>query len=428
MCRRSCGRGHAYQHRRGGTGARGGWEKTRVSGNEAIDGYDVTVDANGTTNVIWAGEGGDGPRQAVRVRTRAADGSWSEPQVLAEKASGFDDFQEPVIAATAAGGAAAAWIDASGSTPRIMARVKPAGGSWGAAEQVANAKGISQLRIAGAASGHVMLVWRQDDGIHASRYTPANGWSAPRTLSSSGANPDVAINDTGVAYAAWSQKSNSSAPDRIRARYSTPGGAWSTFATLSSSDRRADEPAVAVDQNGSGMVVWSQRRAPAVIQEAHRPVGSTWTKTVTISNTKRTSIEPDVVLDARGSAVAVWQVRLAGGDTWSYEVDANSRPSGGKWGTARRLDVEAMNPMVGMDGQGNATAVWHKDGYYPCGLVAAEKPAGKSWAVPKQVANGIDTWSKEYAVGADGTAAAVIYDHNGQDGDWDHPIYAFVRP
>src|SRR5690606_34017532 len=259
------------------------WDKTTTlsDSGDFVSGFDVTVDDNGTTTAIWAVDYSTrDDLQSIQVRTRPADGEWTASETLAEKPfeSGKDVLRDPGVAATTAGSVIAAWVEETDTNDRVVAAQKQAGGSWSEPRQVTSAGNISQLRIAGSASGHAMLVWRQDNGIHASRYTPDNGWSAAKTLSSSGTDPDVAINASGVAYAAWSQSSGSSTPDRIRARYSTPGGAWSSFATLSQADRKAEKPAVAVDKQGSGMVVWRQFLSSSRILESHRPAGKSWTK------------------------------------------------------------------------------------------------------------------------------------------------------
>ena len=92
------------------------------------------------------------------------------------------------------------------------------------------------------------------------------------------------------------------------------------------------------------------------------------TPPVTISSTHINASDPRVAIDANGDAVAVW--------VENNLVKAATKPVNMNWSTAVTLSgTGATTPRVVSDTNGNATAVWAENGV----IKAATKPFGGNW-------------------------------------------------
>lgn len=393
--------------------AQGGWTATHdlhADPLDSIDEYDVAVSPAGTTTALWDAYDGE---VTIKVASRTRGGAWSEPETLAEGEWSTLTAGSVVSAATG-GTVVASWLDET-STNRfeVRAAVKRPGEEWAASDVVATAASVHSPKLVGDASGHVLLVWNQTDGVYASRLSGST-WSAPVAISTVRATQlDVAMDRTGAAYVAWLQKS--SGYTRVRAARGSVNGLWGTVTAISPSDRSAADVAVAVDAQGSGMAVWSVPSGSIqIVQEAHRPSGGSWTTPVRVSDTSTSATVPDVALTPNGSAVAVWQARPSSG---LRRVITARRPSGGSWGGRQTLSTAGVLPKIGMDATGDATATWADDSDFdwPGGLTAADRPVNGQWSAPVSTPWGSTTGRQRLAVGANGTVAAVVAGYSGED-------------
>jgi hypothetical protein len=90
---------------------------------------------------------------------------------------------------------------------------------------------------------------------------------------------------------------------------------------------------------------------------------------------------PAIALAARGDAVAVWaEGRLEGGSP-VYSIHAAVRPSSGHWQAPSTLAQDGLNPLVALDGAGDAVTAWESSSGVPVAL----RPANAVWSVPASV-------------------------------------------
>jgi hypothetical protein len=123
-------------------------------------------------------------------------------------------------------------------------------------------------------------------------------------------------------------------------------------------------------QSGTGLEAFS-------VEVCTSSNGVTWTGPTVIG----LGVAPAVALAPNGRAVVVWQ----GGPATSPNVQASVMPPGGVWSAPVIVSNQPGHPTIGMDGAGNAIAVWSAP--TQSGPVeTASLPAGGSWTAPVSLA------------------------------------------
>jgi len=260
--------------------------------------------------------------------------------------------------------------------------------------------------------------------LAATRAGAAPAWLAPVNLSAAGldtsaANPEVALDAQGNAVAVWERYDGK---DKIVQSAVRPAGsgAWQAPVNLSEPGGNARSPMIAVDPQGDAVAVWErtnveeEKEEEAVVQGAVRPAGSgAWGPPVNLSATgpKHRAANPRVVLDPQGNAVAVWErssgenyivqsaIRQSGSTTWQPAVDlSESGP-------------ELKSPMVAVDPQGNAVAVWERFNKETKEKIiqSSVRPAGSgAWQAPTDISKtGGSAREPQIALDPQGNAVAV---------------------
>ena len=122
-----------------------------------------------------------------------------------------------------------------------------------------------------------------------------------------------------------------------------------------------------------------------------------WASPVTLSAASVDASDPQIVIDSNGNATAAW--------VENGVVKTSSQPVGGSWGTAGTLSGSgASNPRLTVDGSGNVTAVWIES----TGVVtSADFLFGSSWGSSNAVSD-VGASNLEFAVdSATGDVVAV---------------------
>jgi PKD repeat protein len=140
---------------------------------------------------------------------RPAGGDWSDPDDLSDASQ---NAAEPDVAIDEAGEAVAVWTRSNGTNDIVQGAVRPAGGDWGAPDDLSASgqHGTSPVVAANVAVGAVAL-WDRPDGSHlrvqaAVRPPNDDEWSNPDTLSATGENAgfgEVALDAAGNAIAVF---------------------------------------------------------------------------------------------------------------------------------------------------------------------------------------------------------------------------------
>src|SRR5947209_1904190 len=125
---------------------------------------------------------------------------------------------------------------------------------------------------------------------------------------------------------------------------------WFAPGTVSDTSKDSFNPDVAVDTSGRAVAAWTSE---GTIVSVYRQTGQTWGTRETVSAVNQGAYQPKVAIDPNGNVVAVWTE-----GTPTTNIMSSTRPSGGSWTSPVQLATNATDPKVSVDPQGNAVAVW----------------------------------------------------------------------
>ncbi|GFO67065.1 hypothetical protein GMLC_06440 [Geomonas limicola] len=235
---------------------------------------------------------------------------------------------------------------------------------------------------------------------------------------------DFALNSTGDAMAVFVQ--NDGTNDNLLANRYTVSDGWGTpqlietsSANVQASINPVEGPRVAINASGSAVAVWAQNDGSGNIgiwANSYTVAGG-WKTAQLIDTTDvnpgRHSDVPQVGIDGNGNAIAVWHKY----DGTLRSVWANQMSSNGTWGSPFKLENNdtdpAVYPSIAMNAAGQAvvTWTWTDATQVNYGLVAARYYNGSSWGTVQTIATGTDTTGsiQKCSVGIDpnGIALAV---------------------
>lgn len=293
------------------------------------------------------------------------DGSgWSTPARLDPSAA---SSSRPDIAIGASGDAMALWVRGN-----VMGSRWTAAEGWGPPETVSD-QGVgnsTEPRVTVDGAGNGVAVWSHLFA-YASRYAVGVGWEGAAKLDTGLVMQDarVAGNASGQAAVVWWEDRNASngfARSAWADRFD--GASWVGAQRIEMGGTPALDPDVAMDTNGNSLVVWSQSDGQhlndiwVARSPAHVP---SWSTTWTGKGQDRTTAQfPQVAMDAAGNAIVVWDEEMGGDrvrNIWANHYDALSD----SWTGARAVEPtdlrgfeSAILPQVAMDEVGGAMAVW----------------------------------------------------------------------
>ncbi|CRX39005.1 sialidase family protein [Estrella lausannensis] len=315
--------------------------------------------------------------------------------------------------------------------------------------------------------GNVVAVWvdrtyppddRFEDVVMSSFYTPNVGWSAPQVISSLQINtadkqlysaqddPDVAINSSNYAVAAWEgEYSEDEFPQVTIAAVRDSNGTWGPVSVISSlsGDSRAVNVNVALNEAGTAVAAWRETYeyppdGPTVDRTVISilPFGGSWSPFVVISGDEvafgDSDNKPCVQINADGDIVVVWRRRFEAG-VWGIAA-ATYDATTSTWSSPVTLDTTvsdlSYNPRVAIDSNGNAIAIYSignsiKSSYFN----------GTSWLPPVVVSTDSDeTEDPSIVVDPMGNATATWTSNSGQvlssslpaGGSWTAPVVISV--
>jgi hypothetical protein len=216
----------------------------------------------------------------------------------------------------------------------------------------------------------------------------AGGWSTPVTLSTPvppsfyTTSPVVAINSSGAQAAVWINEDTSL---RVQVATQDAGGSWSQARTLTSSNDDAGSPAVAIGPGGNAVAMWDSFRSGqgVVIKSSARSAHGSWGPIVTLSpvSNSDSATSPKIGMDGNGNAVAIWLL-----DTGtSTSIQAAYLPVGGSWTTPVPIStpgVTARRPSLAVNAIGDAIAGWETASGQ---VLVAERKSGV-WGAPVSIA------------------------------------------
>jgi hypothetical protein len=416
-----------------------GWETpVYLSAHSAqIGGPQVVVDPQGDATAVWSDE------SVVKTAARPAGGTWGTPVILGGviNSNGPNYVPIPWVAVNAADQAAAIWNSYDIDSTTVEVAVRSANGSWGTPVDLGAVGFGLDPRVVIDGQGDATAVWNVNNGTQASVLAatrPAGGtWQTPVQLSATGefaVQPQVAVDAQGGVTAVWVHDDGNA--HIVQAAVRPAGGPWQSPVDVSAVGESGVDPEVAVDAQGDATVVWDHYDGAFSastlydVQTAVRPAGGAWQTPADLSTTSTLRSDPQVTVNARGDAIATWDL----GDPAPYyyhTAQAAVRPAGGVWQAPVALaptDMGYETPVVALDEQGNATAIWHHSlgestalqaaGYDVAGprLLGLSIPVSGTVGVPVSFAvSPLDAWSPiattNWSFGDGQTATDEIVSH-----------------
>jgi hypothetical protein len=274
------------------------------------------------------------------------------------------------LAVGADGTAVAAWH----TWTSVAAATRPAGGDFGATQQVwqapAGGGSIRSLAAGVDGQGGGLLAWvpvASSGRLLVSTSVAAGAFTAPAPLAAANAGVRqvaVALGVSGDGVVAWIDRSGHG--QRVAAVRRLPDGTLGPAFDLSTARAPvASTPPVAVAAHGAALVAWneSEDRASRIATATITP-SSIAREPLTAYTSATARIE--AALDDRGDAAIAWAMRCG---SYSGRVVVAVRRSGSRFGTARAVSGPDTglqltdSPHLALDGSAHAAVVW--DRYTP---------------------------------------------------------------
>ncbi len=321
----------------------------------------VAIGSDGTTTVAWLQS--DGSNQVVKAATRPPGGVFQNLTTLSQPGQ---DAANPRIAIAADGTATAVWQRSDGANQVIQAATRPPGGTFAVAEDLSEPGQDAFLpQIAFDPDGTSTVVWRRSNGsnqIAQATTRPAGGSFGPaENLSQAGqgvaGGPSIAIAANGDTTVVWARSNGS---NNIAQAVTRPdGGAFSTAVDLSAVGASTFFPGVTAAPDGTTTAVWLRFGTDNVTQAATMPPGGTFGAPVDLSGSGVKSFDPKVASGPDGTTTVVWRTAFENPQT----IQASTRPPGGQFGlpvvvSAEEEFLDSYSPQVAVGPDGAATAVW----------------------------------------------------------------------
>lgn len=266
--------------------------------------------------------------------------------------------------------------------------------------------------IATDKKGNATAIWVQFDalpqqyGLWTNRYTAGKGWGKPEHINNYVGQADqvaLAMNPRGDAIAVWAQYSlfdpnNPSAPfhTSLWSNRFEPGKGWGIPVQIQDASTYALAPKAALDEQGNAIVVWHQQNAALDITNVY---GKRYSRTDGWSATQLLQADatiqgyyPQVAMTEDGDAMIAWgQINYT---TYIFNVASARYSAKTGWLSPETLPGTegASLPLVGIDGRGNAIAVWTRmdPSTFQDNVFASRYSVKRGWDVPEMLQPGTD--------------------------------------
>lgn len=352
----------------------------------AAENPQLSVAPDGTAHVVWAQF--DGAAQLGQWGTRLADGTVGEPQYFTPAAvpSAYHD-----VAAAADGRAIAVWAGVDAGTYRVKLRRRAADGSFGPVQTLSEGGVQGPPKVALDADGNATVVWlRAVAGrtvVEARRRAVTGALSSVKRLSAAAPTyntngADVAVDPAGNATVSWTVLAPTS---YVQTRRRAEDGTLSAVQNLTSGSGSADLARVAVDSSGNAIFVWRRiREGQFLVQARRRGAAGTLSATQDVSAPSGQIFSPDLSVRPSGTAAIAWH-RFAG---MGVVLETRRRSSGGTLGTVDTVSAIGANSSggrVGFDADGDTVFAWRVADGSSTHIAGRRRTAAGAWTVIQEL-------------------------------------------
>ncbi len=216
-----------------------------------VENIDIASDPAGNAIVTWRQSLGGVEKVGLIYSYRPAGGEFSQGVNVA--AAG-EHVALPVTAMDAAGNAITVFRRAPGSDNHIAYLYRPAGGDYGAQQEITSYGGDSP-RVEMADDGTAIAAWTAGTKVEAAQRPAGGSFGSIQTLvASNGAIARLAVGPSGRALLAW--RKYDGAHYLVEAAVAEPGGTFGTPVPLSNPGVDSERFAVAVADGGLALIAW----------------------------------------------------------------------------------------------------------------------------------------------------------------------------
>jgi hypothetical protein len=383
-----------------------------VPGTAGVDLADLTdaVDSGGDVLVAWRQELGGGERGVVRAAFRSPGHAFVAPVRLS---SPRDDASDVSVAFDRFGDAIVVWLQ-RGASSRVRAAIRSHGGRFGRPFTLSRRGGAGPPTLAFDGAGDAFVVWnvngRHLHGVQLAIRPRGRQFGAPLTVSggAGGAGPPrLAVDARGDALMVWRQCSNTLAScdgngrPVLHAAWRPADGSVKAPVALSGDEVFPLIPAVAIGPTGNAVVVWQDQ---STVEFSVATVGGAFSAPATLA---ANAGDPVIAMDGTGNAIAAWVLL----DPEAADENANQRLQAAvltagatAFGTAQDVTADGSIgfPALAMSPRGDAVLTWN-----PGPIVAATGSPGQPFGPAENVAPPAAAFGATLAIAPSGEAAAV---------------------
>lgn len=310
--------------------------------NGIPQGIDVAINADGDIAVTWTEDHDATGSDFVRAWVRLKGGPFPSPEPVSPTPVEDQSAGSPRIALAADGEAMAVWRYDVAAEPDVVenviqAAVRPLEGGFLPQGDISDPGGNSSApMLAATPAGEAVAAWIRDDGVdRLARYSirpPGGSFGDSEDLSAFGEDAfdtDIAIAPDGEAVAAWTASDGSDSV--VQAADRQPGGSFGSPETVSAPSSDTRSPGVVLNDDGAGAAVWQRSNGShLVVQAARRASSGGFSAPEDLSAAGGNAVSTTVGIDSDGGAVAAWSrestVQAAGYDAKGPTIDGLSIP------------------------------------------------------------------------------------------------------
>jgi hypothetical protein len=294
---------------------------------------------------------------------------WQGEQIIDE---GEKNAEAPLVAMDSYGNAIAVWSqDIGGSNYgqyRLHACRFTPGDGWSAPQLIQNSNSnVFHFAFSMSANGDAMVVSVQYDRTIVVRpYSLGLGWGVEQMiyvtddLNTYLGEVKVDMDSQGVTLAVWTEHKDASWT--IKAMTYSKDDGWGPVQTVQETSIDISMMQMDFSESGTAIATWEMKSGNFSHDVYARTFnGTVWSSLQDISFSNNYSASPQVVIDNDGNAIVVWIERLDGNESFNTYSNRYSPDSG--WETARSIQDgtnNSMPPRLVRDNEGNAIAVWQQ--------------------------------------------------------------------
>lgn len=384
----------------------------------------------GNILTVWSAYEYGQPGIGVRSRWYSAAEGWS----VVEGSDVVDDGRlgpnRLEVSVDSAGNAVAVWrsYDSAFDVYQLYAALYTNGSGWSVPERVATLATTNALCLQAAVvpgQGAIVVFCDEasyslpdDDEIWYRRFSPEQGWQAPELIADRATAPSLAIDAAGNVIAAWVSFRVSGFPAGVVFGQYDPETGWIAPVTIADTDYWTEHIDLEPTPEGGAVLLYGGPLPN--LHVSHYTPSAGWGAPIEVTDappgtaiSSHPNEQSRIAVGPRGHMFAVWM--QADPETYLGSPWFNRYIPGMGWGVPGPVATDenghSADPIIAVDAQGNAIAVWDEadepGALFILSIWANRYVSDDGWGVPER----IETYDYNFA---GGTNKHVVFDDHGR--------------